>query len=159
QCQLNAISFVGDKLLAVGRKNQAICLWDAVSGQQLSPPDQPTASITSLAYSRDGSQIITAADNVRWWETAGGKKVRQLTIPEEEDQMRAAYGTPGLHLGPDGKYLAANRQVRGGVRIFDLEKGDELYELPLANTPFGTQTAFSGDGKVFVGLAQVYRPN
>ena len=73
ECGLAGVQFFGDKILAAGRKNQAVYVWDPSTGQGRSPRDQPTSRITSLAFSRDGKVLMSAGDTVRWWDVATGK--------------------------------------------------------------------------------------
>jgi WD40 repeat protein len=157
ECSLCSLVFVGHMMLAAGLKNQAVCVWEPSSGEIRSPKDQPTAPITGLAFSRDGKMLISAGENVRWWDLAAGKTIRQFTPLDHSDRSRIDPLT--LHLAPEGKFLAMSRQPATGFLIRDLEKGEELCVLTIPFDNRGVGSAFAGDGKTFATQSQEYRKN
>ncbi len=150
ECGLAGVQFFGDKMLAAGRKNQAVYVWDPSTGQGRSPRDQPTSRITSLAFSRDGKVLMSAGDTVRWWDVATGKTMRQFS---PRDDGASSLGPITFTLGPEGKYLCMGRESDSGLRIFDLARGKELCDLTAGH--WKLVSAFAGDGKTFA--AQEYR--
>ncbi len=156
--RLVSLVFAGDKMLAAGLKNQAICVWEPSSGLTRSPKGEPTATITGLAFSAGGKALIAAADNVRWWDMATGKTSRQFTPPDDSNPPPA--GLLPFMLAPEGKYLATGRQHDSGLRIMELAKGEELCDLPVAfDHKRPLVSAFAGDGRTFAAQSQVYRMN
>jgi WD40 repeat protein len=85
----------------------------------------------SLAFSPDGKLLAAAAESgVTLWETATGRKVRQIDAPAMH-----------LSFSSDGKRLACSANQ---CRVFEVASGKELFAVE------GGQGAFSGDGKKLV---------
>ncbi len=142
-CFPRSIAFTGDKVLAAGIKDQAICLWEVSSGRELSPRDQHTAGITGLAFTADGKEVLSVGECVRWWDLARGRKVRQFAPRSDPNLDR--FGLPSsFGISPDGKYLYRSQRHQGGLRLIDLRSGKELYDLPpVAESRRGLELAFS----------------
>jgi WD40 repeat protein len=108
--------------------------------------------ITGLAWTPDGTQIVSAGEDkvIRIWDVATGQTVRTL---------RGAIG-PGsdgkffaMALSPDGRWLAAGGvwltgplELRDAVRLYDFATG-ELLTLLKGHTSVVFGLAFSPDGR------------
>jgi WD40 repeat protein len=115
------------------------------------------ASVFGMAYSRDGSLLVTAGghEGIRFWETATGKLRRTITP--------TGYSVYNLVLSPDGTTLISAgtssegtaKQRNGDIRLWDIASGKELrrFETPdlrpasLALSPTGVLVV-SVDGRV-----------
>jgi len=151
ESQLFAIAFVDGKVLAAGIRNQALFLWDASSGALRSPGDLHTTKITGLAFTRDSKVLVTVAENVRWWNVATAKSYRHLNLRDDPRQRR--FGRSELALGPDGKFLSWARRDENDLRIIDVERNEEVYQLQVFSTHQGVASAFTGDGRGFAALS------
>jgi WD40 repeat protein len=110
-----------------------------------------TGFITAVVLHPDGKTVVSAGedDTVRFWDAAGGKEKRQLTI--------GAGGVWLLALSPDGSRLAVVGLVkapRGGilsdrsVRLWDVAAGKELRQWPAGPDGASLESvAFTPDGK------------
>ena len=150
ECSLASLVFAGEKMLAAGWKNQAVFLWEPSSGRSPCPQDEPTARITDLTFSRDGKVLISAADTVLWWDVATGKTMRQFSPRYDADSPGS--GNLTMKLSPDGKFVCVSRQDMDGMRIFGLDSGQELCDLP--RWMHENRHAFAGDGKTFAVLGR-----
>jgi WD40 repeat protein len=131
-------------VLGLERKDQAV-VWGDTSG---------FASILSVAYSADGTKIITGGedDTVNVWNSADGKVVRQLEGPRDVI-LSVAFSPDGYKIiagGEDGTILVwdsgsgglttrieVNKSIRAvafspdGSRACLATRGGELYEWDL----------------------------
>jgi WD40 repeat protein len=139
---------------------RVVTVWQVDTGKQLVTLKGHTAIITSVVFSPDGRRIATADWNnkdseVRLWDTATGAEVRRLP--------RLPYPVRGLAISPDGRMLAAGKQVSGEltpeqtaldpttVGIWNTENGERLHSLAIpsenpTHTPRVPFLAFSPDG-------------
>jgi WD40 repeat protein/serine/threonine protein kinase len=93
----------GRRLLTVsGEAISQARVWDAATGQPLTPPMSATASISSAAFSPDGRRIaITSGDaTARLWDAATGRPV----LPPLRHRARVLEPT----FSPDGHWLLTN---------------------------------------------------
>jgi RNA polymerase sigma factor (sigma-70 family) len=102
---------------------------------------------TCVAFTPDGRQLITAADDgsVRVWDLAGGKEL--LTIRAAEHRVSA------LAISPDGKVLATADGK--AVRLWDAKSGREFRKIP-CEQDHQTQgpLVFSSDGTTLAAVAR-----
>jgi WD40 repeat protein len=97
--------------------------------------------IRSLAYSPDGTELVSASDDraVIRWNTADGERI-SVWRHEHGDRLLP------LSLSPDGALLAA-AAADGAVRIWDGVQGNLLQLLPGAGIGAGELT-ISPDGRI-----------
>ncbi len=156
-----ALAFAADgRTLASCGPDGTVHLWDVVRCQPLHVLRSSDTEVHAIAFTRDGSQILSgggtqkrgdpAADykdgTIRVWDTASGKQVREMRDPNGPE------GILSLALAPDGRTLAASSGRR--VRLWDLAAGKPLPTLPTGRrnryqNVWGLH--FSPDGKILAG--------
>jgi WD40 repeat protein len=140
------------KNLATGGRERAR-IWDIAKGQvRHLLPGKVHTLITSLAYTRDGRQLLTAEageqrqDEVRIkiWDTTSGEEVRSLRLP------RAGGAVMALAPSSDGRRLAVCREDNSRISVLDAISGEELRGLEGSSSPNAKRwphMAFSPDGR------------
>jgi WD40 repeat protein len=131
--------------IAAGGINGTTYVWDVGTGKLIAAlrneadhdlirPDF-AAYIFDVVFSKDGSQVISAARNetVRVWDILSGKEVRTLKMPKGTADF--------LAINPDGDLLATNSGA--GIVLWDLAAGNIVKIWPNFN---GGPLAFSADG-------------
>jgi WD40 repeat protein/DNA-binding SARP family transcriptional activator len=115
------------RLLATGgsggtAQHDAI-LWDSATGALVHRLSGHTGDITSVAFSPDGSRLVTTAEDARTiiWDARTG---RRLTT------VAAAGGNVGASFSPDGRLVAIGDTGEvAGITIVDAETGDLVRTL------------------------------
>jgi WD40 repeat protein len=146
------------KILAVRGAQPTIYLWDATTGKELrqltTPQKNPAGGVfigggfgtASMAFSPDGKILAageTTFDNgkvvtaVKFWETAGGKELRQISAGQQMVVSALAYA-------PDGKTLAYAFQ--NGIHICAADTGKEIRQIK-GQDPWIKGLVYSPDGK------------
>jgi WD40 repeat protein/tRNA A-37 threonylcarbamoyl transferase component Bud32 len=90
--------------------------------------------VTAVAWSRDGSRLLSVDDSARVWDVRSRTQVRLIEIRS----MRS------VAWSPDGSRLAAARG-ENTARVWDVQSGEEIASLP-GHTSTVTSVAFSPDG-------------
>jgi WD40 repeat protein len=158
-----AVTPAGDKLVLIA--SQRVTCWDLASGKELSANGGHQAGVWSVAFSADGTELLTAASDTTAavWNVKSSKLERRYTPAEGpapvEPQRRMEFGR-AIHAGfsGSGKYVAA---VWDGdvVHVWDRATGKLLRTLTeepvgddvvlLACSPRGDLAAIAGmDGRV-----------
>ncbi|QJX00109.1 protein kinase domain-containing protein [Frigoriglobus tundricola] len=148
---VNAVSFSADGLrIVTGSEDHTAKVWDARTGADalvLAPHETATgalvyrsghsSSVTAAAFSRDGTQVLTASldRSVKLWDARTGAEV--LTFRGDK------YGVLTAALSPDGHTLATGS--REGARTRDARTGKELHALT-GHTGEVTSVSFRPDG-------------
>ena len=102
---------------------------------------------TGVAFTPDGRQLVTAADDgtVRVWDLAGGKEL--LTIAAAEHRVS------GLAISPDGKLLATADGK--SLRLWDAKNGRELRKMGCENDVQNPgPIVFSADGATLAAIGK-----
>jgi RNA polymerase sigma factor (sigma-70 family) len=108
------------KTLAAAVGNR-VRLWDVAMGKEPSWYNGHRSDILFLAYSPDGKTLASRAGDptICVWDVRTGKELHRLPGP--------LWGTlPSLLYSPDGKTLGV---ISGGVRLWDLATGKDLFHL------------------------------
>ena len=115
------------------------------------------ASMSDVAYSRDGKSIITSAiDQIDVWETGSGKRLRHFAgFSVRRKNAPIEFGSP-FAISPDQNHLAAGG-ADGRIRIYQLGSAKSLieWETPGAKEFFGRRPAirnlvYSPDGRTLL---------
>jgi WD40 repeat protein len=120
----------GDRLLCGGWEN-LLRLWDWRTGRQV----LQHAGGSNLSFSSMGRLLIQDSLGIHLVELASGREYR--TIAQESDEGKDL-NFVDVVVAPDGRLLAAN--MTDGVRLFDLENGDELATVPEASKRIAIQS-------------------
>lgn len=153
---------------ANGGTDNSIRLWDAATGKEIRPAWPSLAKfkgvrapINSIAFTRDGSRLVTGSDDaeVRLWTVAGDWRPRIL----ETGAARAADGstqatrvncitfTPdGLHIATGDGYPQQDRQP-GMIEIWESNSGRRVGRLA-GHASLVWDVDFSPDGAVLASV-------
>ena len=107
------------------------------------------AEIRALAFTPDGSQIVSASDDktIRVWDVSTGKTVRVIRGEVGAGPAGAIYA---MALSPDGKWLAAGGwTASGAIRLYDFA-GGKLVVLLQGHEDAVLGLAFSPDGQYLI---------
>lgn len=134
--------------VALAQIGRATVVWEVPSGKMLSPTVGHRESITGVAFTADGKEVVTSAysGEILRWDTAG-KSLGGISLT-----------TPGaVHnpfvsnrvLIPTGCGLFVRGDRSGSLGVFELPSGVQRFSLPV---PFATDpvVGFSADGKRMV---------
>jgi WD40 repeat protein len=147
-----AVAFSPDgKRVLAGRK-----LWDTVTGEQVQQFEgQGTYKLTSVAWSRDGRQILTGDGNkALLWDMYEGREIQRFDEPlEYKYPGRPAgifyedYATPveSVAFSPDGQRVLTGG-LDGRAILWDTTTGAELRRFQGHEGPVWS-VAFSPDGR------------
>jgi WD40 repeat protein/tRNA A-37 threonylcarbamoyl transferase component Bud32 len=114
---------------------------DATTGKPRLSLVGHTAAVRALAFSKDGTRLVTAGDdgNVRVWDAATGK---QLTTY----RGHGADAVFAVAFSPDGRWVAS-----GGrdtiVRVWEADTGKEVFSKLQGHACYISGLSFSPDGK------------
>jgi RNA polymerase sigma factor (sigma-70 family) len=135
-----------------GLGDPTVRLWDMATARELRAFTGHTGQITGVAFTRDGKQLLSCAQDatVRVWDVGTGAEVRQLRGHDG--------GATGLALAPDGKTVATASQD-DTARLWDVATGAEVRSLAhapgvLARVAGVNGVAFSPDGKALASAAE-----
>jgi WD40 repeat protein len=104
-------------------------VWEAPSGQVLTPPRVSTQGIESICFAAEGKEILTCGTLGRLirWDATSGKDLEVFSLrrgrlfPNDESR------SPTVKFAQDGKYaLSEGRHAA----IFDLAAREELFAVP-----------------------------
>ncbi len=123
-------------------------LWDADTGQDLFSLKGHTSIVTSVAFSPDGRRILTGSwdQTAKVWDADKGQELFSLkghtspvsSVAYSPDGRRIVTGTSGVD--------AAHRPLPGEAKVWDADKGQELFSLKGHTSPVSS-VAFSPDGR------------
>jgi len=146
--------------IAVWDLKKAVKLWTIQAFDAKSHFDMGThwkGGVNHLVISEDGSRVVTTQSEydsrIHVWDIRRGVQLHKFPAPKEfywhEDDASTRVGFQEFCLTPDGTRLLTG-DLHGGLRIWDLETGLLLRELPgrvvrvLAISPDGGIAATSG---------------
>jgi WD40 repeat protein len=128
------------KLLATASNDQKIRLWDVATGKELHQMKELTFS---LAFSRDGRSLASAAQTVRLWDVATGQLQATLS-------GNGAGAVNSLVFTPDGTQLVAGAQDE--IILWDVGTRKLVRKWPSSNN---YRLAVSRDGSTLASSGAV----
>ena len=135
----------GERIATGGRDGTTI-IWDAVSGKGMRGLEsQDRRNIVALAFSPDGSQLLTGAEH--WnkpseavlWDHAAGEQQRVAQVDGK---------VTSVSFSPDGQLFAA--ATRHQTYLYRTATGERL------RTMVGSATLFTPDGQWMLGDGRIY---
>ena len=131
-------------MIATACRDEALRLWDAVTGDSIGVPIRHEAPVTAVRFSPDGTKIATAsrADLPCLWDATTGLPIGGKTP--------GGPGTPVVAIAfhPEGTLLAAAGED-GRVRFHEPETGRRL-DATLPHEATVPALAFSPDGRALL---------
>jgi WD40 repeat protein/DNA-binding SARP family transcriptional activator len=124
---------------AGGTEQHDAILWDAATGKVVHRLSGHTGDVSSVAFSPDGSRLVTSADDARAiiWSTRTGQRLQ--TVPGLE-------GYAGASFSPDGRLVAIGGWAAPLIRIADARTGDRVRTIRDERAEFLISPSFSPDG-------------
>jgi eukaryotic-like serine/threonine-protein kinase len=122
----------GDRLISHGWDGM-VRLWDWRTGKQL----MQKAAVSDLNFSSDGRTLMWDGGPLSLVQLASGREYRSLV---RQSNLGTDVDIWKLSFHPEGRLAAV--PMSDGIRLFDLETGDELAALPQSNYA----VAFQEDG-------------
>jgi serine/threonine protein kinase/WD40 repeat protein len=141
---------------------RAVRLWDVATLKPLVPPLQHSAPVQAVAFSPDGTILLTGCGDPRSAYTQGGE-ARLWDVATGQPARRASGGPvlpPLPHQGavvalafsPDGKFVLTGSTDRA-ARLWDTATG-QLLGPPLLHKGKVTRVAFSKDGCLLLTMSR-----
>nr|MBX2880581.1 AAA-like domain-containing protein [Granulosicoccus sp.] len=147
-----AFSSDGQRMLTGSLDNTAR-LWDAATGEAVTPPLQHESWVSSVAISADGEKLLTGSDDntAQVWDAETGEA---LTPPLRHDDPLSS-----VVFSADGQKVLTG-SMDGTARVWDAVTGEALTPL-LRHESWVRGVAFSPDGQKVMtastdGTAQVW---
>jgi WD40 repeat protein len=136
----------GCRVAAPGRDRTAR-VWDAATGQPLTPPLSHEGEVHSVRFSPDGLRVATASEDrtARVWDATTG---RPVTLPLQHDD-----GVWSVAFSADGQRLATRTQD-GVVRVWEAASGRPLTSPIRHEEGQLGLLAFSPDGRRLITATQ-----
>jgi WD40 repeat protein len=158
-----AVAYSPDgKLVAAAGQATRIRQWDAAKGTTRPHLGGHEGWIYKIQYSPDGKYLLSASGKVaHLFDVAKGAEVHRFTKHEtmvhchafSPDSKRVLTGSGYYLYDKMGKIVILNGKyvyTDCVLRMWDIEKGDEVTAIKDANTPFYS-TSFSADGRHVYG--------
>ncbi len=150
---VTAVSFNSDgTVLASGRKNGYIQLWDVATRQLIQTLIGHADAIFSVTFSPDGLAIVSTSKDatVRLWDVATGEQKQTLT-GYKRTGWRVKFYPNGLALATEFQDDISGFESEK-IHLWDLRTG-ELKETLTGHASWVTDISFSADGKTLSSLS------
>ncbi len=127
------------KRVATGSDDQTARIWDAASGQPVTPPLSHRGGVAMVTWSPDGKYIATASEDhsAQVWYAASGQPVTP-PLPHQSAVTAVVWSPDGMHV--------ATASDDHTARIWDALRGQQLAPA-LSHQDAVTAVAWSPDGK------------
>ncbi len=150
---VTAVSFSSDgSVLAGGRKNGSIHLWDVATWQLMQTFRGHVDAISSVSFSPDGFAIASTSKDatVRLWDVATGQQKR-LLAGYKGTIWRVKFYPNGLPLASDLKGDIGGPDDEN-IRLWDLRTG-QLKKRLMGHASWVRSISFSADGKTLASVS------
>jgi WD40 repeat protein len=129
------VAYAPDGKTVASIRGATIRQWDPATGKErFQKFVGHRAEVAAVVLSPNGKLLASGGENIRLWDLAGGRQVRQIAAP----------GT-ALSFSPDGKLLALVGRGSRTVHAWDPATGQEVFKLD--GPRLLRAVAFSPDGK------------
>ncbi|KIK50575.1 hypothetical protein GYMLUDRAFT_182608, partial [Collybiopsis luxurians FD-317 M1] len=132
-----AFSPNGSKLVS-GSHDATVCIWDALTGDQILQMKGHTNAVHSVDFSRDGSKVISGSDDrtVRLWNAVNGEQ--EMIMNGHTEKVYS------VSFSSDGSKVVSGSADRT-IQMWDAVTGNRLIEI-VGHTSAVYSVAFSPDG-------------
>ena len=108
------------KWLVTGSRDNTARVWEVSSGKQILLLSGNSNRVKSVAFSPDGTKVLTGSDTVRLWN---------ITTDNQQLTFSAPAGITTSALSPDGKTILVGDE-NGNTGLWDLNTGKLLRNFP-----------------------------
>jgi len=147
--RVTAVAHSPDRtLLAFGGVDGSVHVWRVPEGEPVVNFAAHAGTVQALAFAPNGQSLVTVSMDrgVSLWQMPEGTLLRKFTDPEAGPvdilPLDAAFS-------PDGALLAVSTE--NGVRVWDVESGEERYTIRAVQNAAANVLTFSPDGALLVG--------
>lgn len=139
--------------LASGDYEGVVIIWDVAKGKAVHKWSAHAAAVDCIAWSRDGSRVMTACDDarqVRMWDTDTGENLWTADVGGPVTSI--AFLLNGNHVASSGSTVNINGKDydERRIRVWNVETGKPVREIPghtgaiYLATPVAAETILSG---------------
>jgi len=117
-----------------------IHLWDASTNKELKTLPNDTGYITDLAYTPDGSKLVSASsdNSLDIWDVSTAKPIQVINLTGDNRYIPVAYS-------PDGHTIASGN-ANGEIELWDANTGQAIGKPLAGHTGAILSLAFNSDG-------------
>lgn len=94
------------------------CLWETATGKELWSIEADSEEVNSMAFSPDGRYVLSGGDDIKIWESATGKILKQFEV-EYDNRINSVV------FSPDGRYFISE-SLENLIRVWEITTGEEL---------------------------------
>ncbi|HET8669195.1 MAG TPA: WD40 repeat domain-containing protein, partial [Candidatus Saccharimonadales bacterium] len=124
----------------------SVLVWDVITGKQKFPLGDHDDPIRGVAFSRDGSYIVTFSDDqVRVWENDGDP---QAAFSHDKTEAQQEISLTSAVFSPDNKFVVTTSADKT-VRVWDLKFGIEVGVLR-GHSRAVNSAALSSNGEILI---------
>ncbi len=124
---------------AATRRDLSVHIDDVETGDTVTTLTGHNSSVNSIAFSADGSKIVTGSDDAtaRVWDAETGEQLTRMA--------NGGLGVKRVAISQDGRFVAT---AGNGLAVYSAETGRELMRVP----GFESEVEFSPDDKLIAAL-------
>jgi hypothetical protein len=133
------------QLVLSGSDDNAIRLWDAISGQPVQTLRGHGSGVQSCVFSPDGQWVLSGGkdERVRLWDLAGYQEVRVLHATVFQGHVDAVLSA---RFSPDGSQIVTASRDRT-ASLWDAQTGKRLRQFQEGHDFLASNAVFFADGK------------
>jgi len=124
-------------MVVTGSKDNTARVWDVVSGKPLLLLSGQNSMVSSVAFSPDGTKVLTGSNDVHLWDITGDNQQKTFFTPA---------GISTSALASNGKTILVG-DVDGNSGLWDLNTGQVLHNFRNCGSDVKS-VAFSPDGRL-----------